>query len=145
MNLTPANLARLAAVGVASFVAVYLYRVGVVGAAKAVGEAGAKVLYDATTGAVIGVGKAVGVPETDMSECAKAVADRRYWDASFACPAGTFVKAVLGKKPPTPTALNGVDCACSKGLSPEAWIGLAGVGFAMYAHSQSQRKRRARH
>lgn len=149
MNFTPANIAKLAAVGAASFAAVYLYRVGIVGAAKAAGEAGARVLYDATTGAVIGVGKAVGVPETEMSECAKAVADGRYWDASFACPAGTFVKSLFGVKPPaspTPAAtqsLNGAECGCRGGMNAEAWIGLASVGLALYIHTQNRKKHRA--
>lgn len=43
------------------------------------------------TGTVQGVGGAVGVPATSLSECERAKADGRTWDASFACPAGDFL------------------------------------------------------
>lgn len=54
------------------------------------------VVTDAAAGVVIGAGKAVGIPETDESECAKALREGRTWDASFACPAGMFLKHVVG-------------------------------------------------
>lgn len=47
-------------------------------------------------GVVVGLGNQVGIPDTDKNECAKALAEGRYWDASFACPAGTFIKGVFG-------------------------------------------------
>jgi hypothetical protein len=43
------------------------------------------------TGAVTAVGERVGVPKTDMTECERAKADGRTWDASFVCPAGDFL------------------------------------------------------
>jgi hypothetical protein len=43
-------------------------------------------------GAVVGVGQLVGIPATNMNECEKAKAEGRTWDASFACPAGDFIK-----------------------------------------------------
>lgn len=63
--------------------------------AQDVGEAAATAVVDTATGAVIGVGKAVGIPETNMTECERALAEGRTWDASFVCPAGTFIKHIL--------------------------------------------------
>lgn len=40
-------------------------------------------------------GDALGVPRTDMTECEKAKAEGRTWDASFACPASTFLGYVF--------------------------------------------------
>lgn len=31
------------------------------------------------------------IPKTNMTECERAMAEGRTWDASFACPAGTFI------------------------------------------------------
>lgn len=67
--------------------------------AKATGQAigsGAVDLVDGTiTGTVTGIGQVVGVPETNMTECQKALAEGRTWDASFACPAKTFIKSLF--------------------------------------------------
>lgn len=43
-------------------------------------------------GAVTTIGEAVGIPKTNPTECEKAKAEGRTWDASFACPAGDFLK-----------------------------------------------------
>lgn len=48
-------------------------------------------VVNAGAGVVLGIGDAVGVPRTDMTECQRALAEGRKWDASFACPAGTFI------------------------------------------------------
>lgn len=65
------------------------------GAAAAVGEAVGTAAVEAvsgvTAGVAYGIGDAVGLPRTDMTECEKALAEGRTWDASFACPAGTFL------------------------------------------------------
>lgn len=47
-------------------------------------------------GAVEGIGLAVGIPRTSMSECARAKAEGRWWDASFHCPAGDFISSGAG-------------------------------------------------
>lgn len=46
-------------------------------------------------GVVVGAGQVVGVPPTNLSECERAKAEGRTWDASFACPAGNFLKYVF--------------------------------------------------
>ena len=80
--------------------AVLLFAITRKGAAQATGEALASTAVDtvvgAGTGVVLGVGDAVGVPRTSMSECERAKAEGRTWDASFACPAGNFLKYVFG-------------------------------------------------
>lgn len=43
------------------------------------------------------IGDAVGLPRTNMSKCEKALADGRLWDASFDCPAGTFLGGLWDK------------------------------------------------
>ena len=61
----------------------------------AIGQAAGGALVDAGAGAVIGIGEAIGIPQTSMTECERAIAEGRTWDASFACPAGTFIKSLF--------------------------------------------------
>lgn len=42
-------------------------------------------------GAVTGAGQIVGIPATNPTECERAKAEGRTWDASFACPASDFL------------------------------------------------------
>jgi hypothetical protein len=35
------------------------------------------------------------IPDTDLDECRSALAEGRYIDASFACPAGTFLRELV--------------------------------------------------
>lgn len=61
---------------------------------QAVGGAVVGAVDGVLSGVVTGVGQAVNVPQTSMTECQKAMAEGRTWDASFACPAGTWLKYV---------------------------------------------------
>lgn len=153
-KLTPENLGRLAAVAVAGIATVYIARRGVVGASAALAEGATRVVTDAATGAVIGIGKAVGVPETSVDECAKAIREGRMWDASFACPAGTFIKSVFTRTPPVDESildandararggLGAVGCGCQSGFNAGEWIALAGLGLALAAHVQNRSRHR---
>lgn len=47
------------------------------------------------SGAVYGVGDAIGVPRTNMTQCEQDRAAGRTWDASFSCPAKDFISYVL--------------------------------------------------
>lgn len=47
------------------------------------------------TGTVKGIGDAVGVPDTNLTQCQKDLAAGDKWAASFSCPAGTFLKHVF--------------------------------------------------
>jgi hypothetical protein len=45
---------------------------------------------------VVTLGEALGIPATDEQMCRAALADGRTWDASFYCPAGTFLTDPAG-------------------------------------------------
>lgn len=62
---------------------------------ETIGSAAVETVVGAATGVVLGAGDAVGIPRTNMSECERAKAEGRTWDASFACPAGDFIKYVF--------------------------------------------------
>lgn len=65
------------------------------GAAKQAAAAAAGAVIDAAHGAVVGtvttIGQAVGIPTTNMTQCERDMAAGNWWDASFSCPAGTFI------------------------------------------------------
>lgn len=65
------------------------------GGARAIGQEIGSAVVDTAAGAAVGavvtVGGTLGIPATDQSACAKAKAEGRTWDASFACPAGDFL------------------------------------------------------
>jgi hypothetical protein len=62
----------------------------------------ARGVVDAGSGVIIGAGEAVGIPQTNQDECIDAIYAGRTWDASFACPAATFIRYLGGVKPPRP-------------------------------------------
>ncbi len=39
------------------------------------------------------------IPDTDLDECRSALAEGRYIDASFSCPAGTFLRELVTSSP----------------------------------------------
>lgn len=47
------------------------------------------------TGAVIGAGEVIGVPETSVDQCQADIAAGKTWDASFSCPATDFLKYIF--------------------------------------------------
>jgi len=63
--------------------------------AAGVGAAVGAAVVDGASGVVLGVGDAIGVPRTDLTECERAKAEGRTWDASFACPAKDFLSYVF--------------------------------------------------
>lgn len=68
---------------------------GAKGTGEAIGGAVVDMADGVISGAVTTIGGTVGVPKTNMTECEKAKAENRTWDASFACPAGDFLKYVF--------------------------------------------------
>jgi len=58
-----------------------------------VGAGAAEAVLNTGAGVAIGIGDAIGIPRTNETECEKALSEGRTWDASFACPAGTFIKS----------------------------------------------------
>ncbi|TXC66019.1 hypothetical protein FSC37_09170 [Piscinibacter aquaticus] len=51
---------------------------------------------------MVGIGQAIGIPATNETECERARREGRTWDASFACPAGTFLSYPVGADAPSP-------------------------------------------
>lgn len=61
-------------------------------AAAALGGAAVDAVDGVLSGVVVGIGERVGIPATSETECERAMREGRTWDASFACPAATFIK-----------------------------------------------------
>jgi hypothetical protein len=90
-RMTPAAWAVL---GVAGVAALYLMRNN----AQAIGSGAVGAAVDAGVGVVQGIGQAVGVPVTNVSQCDADIAAGRTWDASFSCPAGRWImEGVFGR------------------------------------------------
>lgn len=87
--------AQKAMIGAAAFAlalgAIWIYRRGLGGAAEDVAKGAVSAVTGAATGAVKGVAGAVGIPDTEDKKCRDALAAGDYWNASFFCPAGTFL------------------------------------------------------
>lgn len=92
MDIRPAYLIAAAAVAAAA-----LYAARARGGAtvadwsQAAGAGIVDIVGNVAAGAVVEVGKGVGIPATNQTECQRAKAEGRTWDASFACPAGEFL------------------------------------------------------
>lgn len=63
--------------------------------AEAAGRTVVGIAEGAATGVVVGIGEAVGVPETNRTQCEADKAAGRTWEASFSCPAGDFIKYIF--------------------------------------------------
>lgn len=92
-NIRPAWIVAGVAVGAAILWAMTRGSAKETGAA--IGGAVVDIADGVLKGGVQGVGQVVGIPTTNQTECEKAKAEGRTWDASFACPAGDFLKYVF--------------------------------------------------
>ena len=90
INLTPLQMAAIGG-GLALIGFVWLKKKPGQSLAGAAGTAAVTAAAEVASGAVVGVGEVFGIPATDMTECEKAKAEGRTWDASFACSAGDFL------------------------------------------------------
>jgi hypothetical protein len=79
-------------VGAVVVAAAYIWLRGIKGFASDVAELTIKT----AEGVVIGVGKIIGIPETEVDKCEALIAAGDWWNASFYCPAGTFLKSATG-------------------------------------------------
>jgi len=61
------------------------------GAGEGIGNAAVQFGGGVVSGVALGIGDAIGVPRTNMTKCEQAMAEGRTLDASFDCPAGTFI------------------------------------------------------
>lgn len=69
---------------------------GIASAAESVAAGAIRAVEGAAVGTVKGIGSAVGIPDTNRTACEADVAAGRWWDASFSCPAGTFINTAGG-------------------------------------------------
>lgn len=53
------------------------------------------VIADTGAGLIIGTGDILGIPRTNETACQAAIREGRTWDASFACPAGTWIESLF--------------------------------------------------
>lgn len=67
---------------------------GAKGTGAAIVSGAVDMVDGAVSESVFTVGEAVGIPRTNMTECERAKAEGRTWDASFACPAADFLRYV---------------------------------------------------
>lgn len=81
--------------GVALVTLLWLTSKSAKGTGETVGGAIVDLADGVVSGVVVGAGEAVGIPATNMTECERAKAEGRTWDASFACPAGNFIKYIF--------------------------------------------------
>lgn len=95
MKLTDKLILAAVAVGVVYFV----FR-GVRGVARDASQFAVEAGLGLAEGAVVGIGESFGIPETSQTECERALAEGRYWDASFACPATDFLGGIFGSRAP---------------------------------------------
>ena len=87
-------------VGLALAAIVYVALRGFGGVAKDATRAATDVVIGAASGVVVGVGEAVGIPETNDNACSLALREGRTWDASLLCPAGRWIReGVFGGTP----------------------------------------------
>jgi hypothetical protein len=70
----------------------YIKFKGAAGIGASIGAGAVELVDSVVSETVIAGGEVVGIPRTDLTECEKAKAEGRTWDASFACPAGDFLK-----------------------------------------------------
>jgi len=61
----------------------------------AMAEALPGVIADTGAGLIIGTGDVLGIPRTNETACQAAIREGRTWDASFACPAGTWIESLF--------------------------------------------------
>ncbi len=95
--------AKYAGLAIGAFLLYKLVTRGVSGAAADLTRGAVGTVVDAGTGVVIGAGEAVGIPPTNVDQCTEDIYAGRTWDASFSCPAATFLRyAIGGVKPPRP-------------------------------------------
>lgn len=60
-----------------------------------IASAGVDLVAGVFVGGVEAIGNQVGIPETNEDECDRAIAEGRTLDASFACPAGRWIKSLF--------------------------------------------------
>lgn len=78
----------------------------------------------AVTGAVIGAGEQVGIPQTDIDKCRADLIAGNTWDASFSCPASDFLKYLYDGSIPG-GGVSGLGETNTKWITPVILLGAA--------------------
>ncbi|WP_444632764.1 hypothetical protein [Cupriavidus oxalaticus] len=136
MNDTTAKL-LLAAGAIAAIAFVVKKNGGLQGAAAGAASALVGAVGDAASGAVLGIGDALGVPRTDMTECERAIAEGRTWDASFACPASNFLQSLFADRQPDWGGLHLEGWQPSQPVTP--WVVTENAGGAAFVYPRIRR------
>jgi hypothetical protein len=92
MKLPSISTPYLIAGGAVLAALAYVITKGAKETGTSIGTAAVDLVDGVVSGAVVRIGEKVGIPATNLTECDKAKAEGRTWDASFACPAGDFLK-----------------------------------------------------
>ena len=58
--------------------------------AQKAGESAGQLPGAVAGGAIVGIGKSVGIPATDLTKCQQDIANQDTWNASFDCTASEF-------------------------------------------------------
>lgn len=95
MKLPTIPMPYLIAGGAVAVALLWAASKGAKGTGQAIGGAAVDLANGIVSGTVVGIGSTVGIPETNLTECERAKREGRTWDASFACPAGDFLKYVF--------------------------------------------------
>lgn len=82
--------------GVAIAAIAYMFTRGPAGVGSDIGQAAGTAVGAVATGAVVGLGATVGIPQTNLDQCQTDLANGDTLKASFSCPASTFLKSTLG-------------------------------------------------
>lgn len=94
MNAILKNPEKLLAWGAVALVAYVVIR-GPQGAAKDAVKGSLDLLNEAAAGSVKGIGEAVGVPDTNKTQCQVDKERGDKWGASFSCSAGEYIKFLV--------------------------------------------------
>lgn len=84
----------LAALGVAGVAVLLVMNKGARETGAAIGGAVVDLADGVLSGAVVGVGSAVGIPATEPSRCEAAKAANNLWDVSLYCPAADYFRQI---------------------------------------------------
>lgn len=72
-----------------------IWQRGVAQTAQDIGQGAVSAVDGALGGVLMGAANALGVPVTSKTQCQLDMEAGRTWDASFSCPAGTWLKYLV--------------------------------------------------
>lgn len=85
-------------IGSAAVLGLWLLLRGFGGVAKDATRAAVNIGSGAVAGVAVGLGEAVGLPDTSLSQCEIDIKNGDYWAASVSCPAARFIEYTVTRK-----------------------------------------------